>query len=260
MRRWLFAFSLACIGFAATASAQEQNNEPAYYHYKVVGAYPHATDAFSQGLFVESGVLYESTGLFGQSTLRRVDLKTGEVLQQTALPDTHFGEGSTMLGEDIFVLTWRNGVAYKFNADDFSLKQEFSYAGEGWGLTHNGEHLIMSDGTTTLRFLDPQSFEEQRRITVTLRGKPLPKLNELEWIDGEIFANVWQTNAIVSIDPETGVVTGILDMQGLLPAEDFTEGQTDVLNGIAYDAANNHLYVTGKNWPTLFKIERVRRR
>lgn len=251
------------VAIAATSMAFAQDpNEPAVYDpviydYEIVETYPHKTNAFSQGLFFKDGDLFESTGQFGQSSLRRVDLTSGAVLQRTEMPARDFGEGSTFVGEDIFVLTWRNGVAYRYDADDFSLEKTFTYDGEGWGLTYNGDALIMSDGTAQLRFFNPETFTEKRRITVTYKGKPLSKLNELEWIDGEIFANVWQTNFIVRIDETSGVVTGIIDLRGLLPSEDFVQGETDVLNGIAYN--DGRLYVTGKNWPKLFEINLVAR-
>lgn len=248
-----FVLSLLML-FAAPAFAGDPV-EPQFYSYRILETFPHDANAFTQGLFFEDGALYESTGQYGQSSLRRVILETGEVVQKTPLPQAYFGEGSTIVGDDIYVLSWREGTAFRFDADEFTLKNSFSYEGEGWGLTFDGEALIMSDGTASLRFIDPRTFEESRRLTVTLRGEPLPRLNELEYINGEIFANVWQTNAIVRIDPSNGAVTGIIDFRGLLPEEDFVAGQTDVLNGIAWRGEDNILYVTGKNWPKLFKVE-----
>ena len=245
----LVAFLASC----AAAAAQE----PLFYGYRVIEAYPHADDAFTQGLFFDGGELYESTGHYGMSTLRKVDLKTGEVLQETDLPQSHFGEGAAMANGDIFVLSWREGTAFRFDADKFTLEKSYAYPGEGWGLSFNGDELVMSDGSAQIRFIDPLTFAETRRLNVTLRGQPLSSLNELEWINGEIFANVWQTDAIVRIDPSSGVVTGVIDLRGLLPDEDFEQGKTDVLNGIAYNGEKNVLYVTGKYWPKLFKIELV---
>lgn len=250
-------FAILLLVFASAASASDTPVEPDYYSYRILETYPHATDAFTQGLFFDDGVLYESTGQYGQSSLRQVDLETGDILQKTPLPQAYFGEGSAIVGDDIFVLSWREETAFRFDADDFKLKSSYTYDGEGWGLTFDGDALIMSDGTAVLRFVDPLSFEEIRRLRVTLRGEPLRNLNELEWIDGQVFANVWQTNAIVRIDPSSGAVTGIVDLRGLLSEEDFVQGETDVLNGVAWNGEDNILYVTGKNWPKLFKIELV---
>ncbi len=250
-----FAAVLAAALWAGAAAAQPA--EPLLYGYRVIETYPHATDAFTQGLFFDEDTLYESTGQYGMSSLRRVDLKTGEVLQQTPLPMSHFGEGAAMADGDIFVLSWREGTAFRFDAKNFTLENNYAYEGEGWGLTFNGEELVMSDGGNQIRFLDPMTFEETRRLTVTLRGNPLPNLNELEWVDGELFANVWKTEAIVRIDPKSGAVTGIIDLRGLLADEDIVPGETDVLNGVAYKGEENVIYVTGKNWPKLFKIQLV---
>ena len=252
--RAFVAFLFAALG-AYGASAQPV--EPVLYGYRILETYPHDRDAFTQGLFFEDGDLYESTGQYGESSLRKVALETGEVVRQTALPQSHFGEGAAMAGGDIYVLSWREGTAFRFSAGDFKLRNSFSYEGEGWGLTFDGEQLIMSDGTPELRFLDPLTFAETRRMTVTLRGKPLANLNELEWIDGEIYANVWQTEAIVRIDPASGAVAGIIDLRGLLADEEFVAGQTDVLNGVAHNGEDGVLYVTGKNWPKLFKVKLV---
>lgn len=243
--------------FWAGAAAAQQPVEPVFYGYEVIEAYPHSTDAFTQGLFFDGGALYETTGHYGRSTLRRVDLETGEVIRQTPLPQSHFAEGAAMADGDIFVLSWREGTAFRFDADRFTLEKSHAYEGEGWGLAFTGEELVMSDGGSALRFIDPLTFEETRRLTVTLRGQPLRNLNELEWIDGEIFANVWQTDAIVRIDPKSGAVTGVIDLRGILPEEDFIPGETDVLNGVAWNGEKNVLYVTGKNWPKLFKIRLV---
>ena len=253
----VFLSSLFAALIAGLTPACAAPLEPVLYGYRVVDVYPHDPTAFTQGLFFEDGELYESTGQYGESSLRKVALETGEVVQKTSLPQSHFGEGAAMAGEDIYVLSWREGTAFRFGADDFKLKASFSYTGEGWGLTFNGEQLIMSDGTPALRFLDPLTFEETRRLTVTLRGRPLGNLNELEWIGGEIYANVWQTDAVVRIDPSSGAVAGIIDLRGLLADEDFVRGETDVLNGVAHDGKDGVLYVTGKNWPKLFKIELV---
>lgn len=240
---------------SGSAAAAAEPVEPFRYGYRLLETYPHASDAFTQGLFFDDGALYETTGQYGESSLRRVDLETGEVLQKTALPQSLFGEGAAMALGDIFVLSWKNGIAFRFDPENFTLEKSYSYEGEGWGLAFTGEELVMSDGGAQLRFIDPLTFEETRRLRVTLRGQPLHNLNELEWVDGEIFANVWKTDAIVRIDPSSGAVTGIIDLRGLLPDEDHEQGKTDVLNGIAYKGEKDVLYVTGKYWPKLFKIE-----
>ncbi len=251
---------IALIAACAPADAdpiRTEPVEPVYYGYRVLETYPHARDAFTQGLFFDGGSLYESTGQYGRSSLRKVDLETGEVLQQTALPQSHFGEGAAMVDGDIFVLSWREGTALRFDATEFKLEGHYAYDGEGWGLTYDGDALVMSDGSAQLRFIDPLNFTETRRLDVTLRGEPLPQLNELEWIGGAIYANVWRTNAIVRIDPSTGIVNGIIDLRGLLQDEDIVTGETDVLNGVAWNGEDNVLYVTGKYWPKMFKIELV---
>ncbi|WDI32708.1 glutaminyl-peptide cyclotransferase [Hyphococcus flavus] len=243
--------------FSAQCACASEPVEPTIYDYRILETYPHATDGFTQGLFFDGDTLVESTGLFGESSLRRVELDSGEVVQSAALAPEIFGEGSAIIDDDIFVISWRNGKAFRFDAKSFEMEESFKYEGEGWGLTNNGNELVMSDGTDQLRFLDPLDFSEKRRTQVTLRGEPLGKLNELEWVEGEIYANIWLTNVLARIDPETGAVTGLVDLRGLLPEKDFIQGQTDVLNGIAYNGEENILYVTGKNWPKLFKIELV---
>ncbi|WP_428407207.1 glutaminyl-peptide cyclotransferase [Hyphococcus sp.] len=252
----IVAFLTMLVGATGAAYAQ-QPLEPLLYSYRILETYPHSRDAFTQGLFFHEGALYESTGQYGESSLRLVELESGEVVRKTDLPQSYFGEGAAHAGGDIFMLSWREGAAFRFGADDFDLKNSYAYEGEGWGLTYDGEHLIMSDGTPELRFIDPDSFAEERRLEVTLRGKPLGQLNELEWVDGAIYANVWKTNALVRIDPEGGAVTAIVDMRGLLEAEDIVPGETDVLNGVAHAGEDDILYVTGKYWPKLFKIELI---
>ncbi|MEM9015281.1 MAG: glutaminyl-peptide cyclotransferase [Pseudomonadota bacterium] len=236
------------------AMATTQSAPPSFYTYEIVAEYPHDTDAFTQGLFFDGGVLYESTGLYGQSTLRRVDLPSGDVIASTKLPSRFFGEGSVALNDKIIMLTYRRGVGLVFNKETLKSEEAFDYEGEGWGLTTDGEHLFASDGTDQLRIIDPATYEEIRRINVTFRGRPLKKINELEWVNGEILANIYQTNAIARIDPETGIATGMVDMRGLLEESDIRPGHTDVLNGIAYNPQTDKLYVTGKNWPKLFEI------
>lgn len=200
-----------------------------------------------------NGVFYEGTGLNGQSTIRKVKLETGEVLQRRPIPREHFGEGITLLGKTLYQLTWQSGLAFSYDGDSFTPKRQFTYRGEGWGLTHDGSSLIMSDGTDELRFLEPTTFKEQRRLRVTAVGRPVRELNELEYVKGEVFANVWQTDYIARIDPKTGRVTGWIDLRGLLTPRERVS--TDVLNGIAYDAAGDRLFVTGKLWPRVFEIK-----
>lgn len=225
---------------------------------KVVATHPHATDAFTEGLFFHDGQLYESTGLEGRSDVRRVDLQTGAVRQRVALPAPYFGEGSIIVGSRLYQLTWKHNRAFTYDAATFAPRDTLGYTGEGWGLTYDGESIVMSDGTARLRFLDPRTFAVRRTLDVKDGFSPVSQLNELEFVKGEILANVWQSDQIVRIDPKTGTVTGWIDASGLLGPGDRTP-QTDVLNGIAYDAPNDRLYVTGKHWPKLFQITLVPR-
>jgi glutamine cyclotransferase len=227
-----------------------------WYSYEIVNVYPHDPAAFTQGLVLANGVLYEGTGLRGRSDLRRVDLKSGEVLQQHKLADEHFGEGIALLNGKIYQLTWQSNLGFVYDQESFALLQEFSYPTEGWGLTHDGARLIMSDGTSTLYFRDPETLEEIGRLEVYDEQGAVTQLNELEYIQGEIYANVWKTERIARISLATGQVTGWIDLAGLLKAEDLT-APVDVLNGIAYDAATGHLFVTGKLWPKLFEIRLI---
>ncbi len=215
--------------------------------------WPHERTAFTQGLLFLDGILLESTGLYGQSSLRKVDLETGNVVKRVEVPTQYFAEGLAALNSKLFQLTWQNQKGFVYDLASFRLEQEFSYQGEGWGLTTDGHLLIMSDGTDQIRFLDPGTFEEKRRVAVLAHGRPVLRLNELEYIKGEVFANVWGSDYVVRIDPATGKVVGVIDFTGLLAAQDRTEN-TDVLNGIAYDAAGDRLFVTGKRWPKLFEV------
>lgn len=224
------------------------------YDVDVVHTYPHDPAAFTEGLFYFKGFLYESTGLEQHSTIRKVRLETGEVVQKIDIPAQYFGEGIVNWRGHLISLTWKSQVGFVFDLDSFKLQRQFQYAGEGWALTRNDKQIIMSDGTAELRFLDPNTLHETGRIEVTLDGKALHHVNELEWVKGEIFANVWETNWIVRIDPHDGHVVGAINLAGLLKREDMVAGQTDVPNGIAYDAKNDRLFVTGKNWPKLFEI------
>jgi len=229
---------------------------PAHHTYRVIQTYPHDPSSFTQGLVFHQGALYEGTGLVGESTLRKVGLETGTVLQRLSLPPEQFGEGIAIQGERIFQLTLSSGTGYVYDLSSFRQLTTFSYPGEGWGLTHDGLQLILSDGTSTLRFLDPESLAEIGQLPVTDRGQPVAGLNELEFVSGEVFANIWPTDRVARISLETGQVVGWIDLAGLLPAESRAPG-VDVLNGIAYDADRGRLFVTGKRWPSLFEIELV---
>ena len=232
------------------------SNVTPVYTYKVVNTYPHDQNALTQGLVFEDGALFEGTGLEGQSTLRRVELETGDILQIHELPAQYFGEGITIYESKIIQLTWKSGVGFVYDKDSFELLREFDYPTEGWGITHDGERLIMSNGSSTLHFLEPETLEEIGQIEIYDNDGPVTGLNELEYVQGEIYANVLQTDHIARIAPQTGEVIGWVELQGLINPEEYTE-PIDVLNGIAYDAENNRLFVTGKLWPKLFEIELV---
>jgi glutamine cyclotransferase len=229
------------------------DREPVHYKYNVVNVYPHNKSAFTQGLVFEGGFLYESTGRYGQSTLRRVELETGNITQLYSLPDHFFGEGITIFEDKIVQLTWKSGTGFVYDRSSFDLLQEFTYPTEGWGITHDGSRLIMSDGTSTLYFLDPETFQTIGQIEVH-DEEPVDDLNELEYINGSVYANIWKKDQIAIINPETGKVTGWIDLSRINDSEKTTE---NVLNGIAYDQNGNRLFVTGKMWSKLFEIELV---
>ena len=255
-----FLILYACNSPALTATSRSSPTpKPTPTHirlltYQILNSYPHDRTAFTQGLVFDSGFLYESTGLRGHSTLRKVDLETGMVLESVSLAADYFGEGITILGDQIIQLTLSSGVGLVYDKHDLSPLSEFKYLTAGWGITHDGHLLIMSDGSSTLRFLDPNTLEVKRLLEVAEEGQPVADLNELEYIAGEIFANVWKTDRIVRISPETGQVLGWIDLEGLLDEEEWIAG-TGVLNGIAYDAQRDRLFVTGKNWPKIFEID-----
>jgi glutamine cyclotransferase len=240
------AFTIACAMASRAATP--------IFEAEVVHTYPHDPSAFTEGLFFLNGYLYESTGLEEHSSIRKVRLETGEVVRKIDIPAQYFGEGIVNWRGHLISLTWKSQVGFVFDLETFKLQRQFHYAGEGWALTRNDRQIIMSDGTPQLRFLDPNTLQETGRLQVTLDGKPLQNVNELEWVKGEIFANVWQTNWIMRIDPGSGRVVGAINCAGLLQRADIVAGQTDVLNGIAYDAKRDRLFVTGKNWPKLFEI------
>jgi len=223
--------------------------------YEVLNIFPHDPQAFTQGLVYHEGYLYESTGLYGESSLRKVELETGEVLRKVDLSEAYFAEGLALYEDRLFQLTWREGTGFIYGLEDFSLIDQFVYQTEGWGLTHDGERLIMSDGTNNLYFLDPNTLQITKTLEVTFMGEEIVRLNELEYIRGEIYANIWQTDYIVRIDPTTGDVLGWIDLGGILPKD--LRGGTDVLNGIAYDQEGDRLFVTGKFWPQLYEIQLI---
>ena len=223
------------------------------YEVKVKATYPHDTRAYTEGLFWLDGALFESTGLVGQSNIRKVRIADGAVLQSQAISPGMFGEGIVNWGGEIISLTWQDRVGFRWDLKTLTLKSSFSYPGEGWALTQNGKTLIMSDGTPALRVLDPKTFKVLRKIPVTAEGKPVANLNELEWVKGEVLANIWQTNLIARIDPRTGAVKGWIDLSSL-PEATRQRNADAVLNGIAYDKAGDRLFVTGKNWPHLYEI------
>ncbi|MGQ3113658.1 MAG: glutaminyl-peptide cyclotransferase [Brevundimonas sp.] len=263
---WIAALVGSVVLQAAPVVAQAPVQTPApapaappiaRYGYEVVATYPHDPSAFTQGLVIADGVLTESTGRH-PSSVRRVRLSDGEVLTRRDLDPALFGEGLTVMGDRAFSLTWTDGKIFVWNAADLTPVGEHPLAGQGWGLTHDGTRLILSDGEPHLRFLDPTTLAETGSVPVTIGGRPLGRLNELEFIDDEVWANVWQTDFIVRINPATGNVTGVIDLTGLL-SEPVRDPADDVLNGIAWDAANRRLFVTGKNWPRLFEIRVVAR-
>lgn len=257
-RAWLALALVAAL--PACSDAPAADSEPAAQlvpvdiGYVQVDKFPHDPGAFTQGLDFKGTRLFEGTGLEGRSSLREVDLETGEVERRVDLADNLFGEGITILGRRVYQITWQNGKCFVYDLKTFRRVRRFGYEGEGWGLTHNGRRLVMSDGTNVIRFRDPQTFEVTREIEVTDDGEPVDLLNELEWIDGEIFANVWTTDLVVRIDPATGDVTGRLDLSALKQQEE-AEGSPDVTNGIAYMEAEDRLFVTGKLWSNVYEIQ-----
>jgi glutamine cyclotransferase len=222
--------------------------------YEVVHIYPHDPSAYTQGLIYLDGTLYEGTGLEGQSSIRKVQLETGEVLQSYDLPGEYFGEGITDWGSNLLELTWKSNTCFVYDRTTFRVLRTFHYDGEGWGLTHDQKHLIMSDGTAKLRILDPASFKMLKRVNVTYNGRPVENLNELEYIHGKIYANVWMSDRIAIIAPDTGKVLKWIDLSHIFPDRDSL-GMNAVLNGIAYDEKNDRIFVTGKLWPKLFEIK-----
>ena len=224
--------------------------------YRIVHAYPHDPTAFTQGLVFVNGMLYESTGLLGQSSLRMVDLESGHVLQQHDLPAKYFGEGLTDWHSNLIQLTWQSHLGFVYDRFSFRILRTFTYPWEGWGLTHDSQHLILSDGTSVLHLLDPATFKPVGKIQVTAAGRPVLNLNELEYLHGEIYANIWETNRIARISPSTGKVIEWIDLSGLRPPS-VAQNDNAVLNGIAYDSQHDRLFVTGKLWPNLYEIKLI---
>ena len=251
--------AVSCAILAGAVWAINRETRAAVYGYEVVNVYPHDRGAFTQGLVFHDGVLYEGTGLEGKSQLRRVDLETGKVQRVVRLSPKLFGEGVTILGNNIYQLTWKAGTGFVYDKKTMRRTGTFRYPGEGWGLTTDGRFLILSDGTPNLRYLDPATFKEVGRIRVTDQGRVVRNLNELEYIGGDVFANIWKENRIARISTDTGQVTAWIDLSGLLPVTDRRPLKDMHLNGIAYDATGDRLFVTGKNWPKLFEIKLKRK-
>ena len=257
----LFIIAIVVVSFSILAfinSNKTQANSPATtrYTYAIVNTYPHDTNAFTEGLVYSDGFLYESTGLNGASSLRRVDLTKGSVLQETTLPSQYFGEGITIVNNTIFQLTWQTEIGFIYNKTTFAVLGNFTYFTQGWGLTFDGNRLIMSDGTNNLYFIDPTTYELTGQIQVHDGNKTVVNINELEFVNGDVYANIWHTNTIAIINPQTGQVKGWIDLSGL-PDENNSNPEA-VLNGIAYDQQNNRLFVTGKDWAHLYEIKLVR--
>jgi len=255
------AIFLAIVSFvsvpllAAENAVNLNHSSPApVYGHKIINVYPHDKTAFTEGLVYDGEILYESTGLYDNSTLRQVDLTTGRILKRYRLPNEFFGEGLTLWKDQLIQLTWQSGIGFVYNNKSFNQTRTFSYSGEGWGITSDGRRLIMSDGSDTLYFLNPDTFDDMGSIRVMENGNPVNQLNELEYIKGKVYANVYMTSRIAIISPETGEVTGWIDLQGLVDREDQL-GNVDVLNGIAYEADKDLVLVTGKFWPDLFEIK-----
>lgn len=258
-KRVFLAFALFTLTNSFSAQTRPSPKHPPEYTFEIVQTFPHDPEAFTQGLVYHAGFLYEGTGLEGRSSLRKVRLETGEVIQKVDLDPHYFGEGIAIVQNKIVQLTWKSQIGFVYDLATFQRLHDFSYSGEGWGLAANGADLYMSDGTSDIRILDSSSFREKRRIHVHDGAKPIEQLNELEFVEGQLFANIWQTDHIARISPQTGDVVGWIDLSGLLsPMYKVSSGA--VLNGIAYDSAKKRLFVTGKLWPRLFEIRLIPKR
>ena len=260
VKRWVAAASaliilVVLVGVLAVVlngyqTASQSPGQAVNYTYSVVKTYPHDTSAFTEGLVYSNGSLYESTGEYGESSLRRVDLETGRVLQEYNLSSDDFGEGLTAVDGALIQLTWANDVGFVYDKNTFAIQRNFSYSDQGWGLTYDGTSLIMSDGSSTLTYLNPQTFEATRQVTVKDGNQSIVNINELEYINGDVYANIWMTNRIAIINPQSGQVKGWIDLSGIYQPTSYDS----VLNGIAYDQQTGRLFVTGKNWPNLYEI------
>ena len=239
---------------ASTSVFLKSNIAPKKYSYRVIKTFNHDPKAYTQGLFFHNGFLYEGTGQNGSSSLRKVELETGKVIQSNNLEQDYFGEGITLFGDKIYQLTWTSGIGFVYDAETFKRLHTFNYTTQGWGLTTNGNELVMSDGSNTLYFMEPNDFSEVKKVEVFDNYGPQKMLNELEYINGKIWANVYTTNRVVIIDPQSGAVVSEIDFTGILKNSDKT-GNEDVLNGIAYDPTSKRIFVTGKNWPKLYQVE-----
>lgn len=263
MKNFIFAAvlllgSISCGGrrAASSSAAPTPATEPVQYTYRVKSVYPHPAERYTQGLQYVDGTMWEGTGMRGESAIYATDMASGRTRTFATSPRSEFGEGITVFGDRLYQLTWTDNKAHVYDLRTGNRLNEFRYKDEGWGLTTDGKRLYMSNGTSRIWCLDPETFRREESISVTLRGEPLDFLNELEWIEGRIWANVYTTDAIVIIDPATGIVEGLVDLRGLLAEEDRTD-ETDVLNGIAYDAENRRIFVTGKRWNKIFEIELI---
>ena len=259
--RYFLATIIAVATFVSCSGTQKRGTtpqvvEPTFYTYHIVAEYPHSRTSYTQGLQFVEGELWEGTGEYGNSRLLRTELATGKILESKSISRHEFGEGITLLGDKIYQLTWLDGKMYIYDRQTLQPIATHQYKGEGWGLTTDGAKLYMSDGSHTIRILNPETLQQERLLKVTLRGESLPHLNELEWIDGKIWANVYTTNYIVIINPSSGIVEGVINLAGILPESEY-DNKTDVLNGIAYDEATKRIFVTGKNWSKLFEIKLI---
>lgn len=250
---YIIQFFLAVLFLSGCSSAQNATNT---HSYEVVNSFPHDERAFTQGLLFADGYLYESTGKRGRSSVRKVEIETGKVTQKWNFPGRYFGEGLVKIDDELLALTWQSGEGHRLDFDTFKYKGKFSYNGEGWGITSNGNELFMSDGTSQIQIRNKESFAVTRRITVMAEGRVIPLLNELEWVEGEIWANVWKSFHIARIDPKSGKVKGWIDLSNIYPR---TNNRDAVLNGIAYDPKTKRIFVTGKYWPSMFEIKLVKK-
>jgi len=255
--RWSIATAIAAgvLGLIAWVQFDSHRNSE-WWRVRVVAVYPHDPSAFTQGLAVTDGRIYEGTGQFGSSSVRRIEIATGQVELMVPLNQEYFGEGITIFNGRLYQLTWQSHMGFIYELETLNVLDTFRYSGEGWGLTHDGEHLIVSDGSSSIRFLDPETFAVLKRLDVRENARPVTQLNELEYIDGEVWANVWHEDRIARISPISGEILGWIDLRGLYPRS--ARGTEDVLNGIAFDPNTGRLFVTGKNWPQLFEIEILR--